>query len=115
MKMNYNAVSCEITLSNNFYAVSHVPCDYQNDVIGYGVCRFIMKSNDIRRHCVFQSWKLRVSKGKERKSRRFFYTIPAVLAELPGQWIQISGTIDPNGVTLKKVEIFSHHPCFNKR
>lgn len=115
MKMNYDALSCEITLSEDFYAVSHVPCDYRNDVIGYGVCRFIMKSGRVRKHCVFQRWKLRVSKGKQRRNKNFSYTVPSVLTELPGQWVRISGIIDPNGVKVKRAEIFSQHPCFCKR
>lgn len=64
MKMNYDALLCEISLVGNFYAVSHVPCEYENNVIGHAVCCFTKKSNSVRRHCVFQSWKLCACKGK---------------------------------------------------
>ena len=53
-------------------------------------------------------------KGVKTKKQDFAYVIPAILMELPGNWIRVSGEIDAVGVHVRKVEILNEHPVFVK-
>ena len=70
----------------------------------YAVEKFFSKFEKIRRGCTYESWQLRITKRRKRKNRRFWYIVPAVLMELPGNWILVCGDIDPVGVNIRKIE-----------
>ncbi|MBO5199201.1 MAG: hypothetical protein J6B85_11910 [Lachnospiraceae bacterium] len=112
MKMNYGSRVCEFSVAHDFTFSSCVRCYYEKDTICYAVRRFFRKSGRIRRDCTYESWQIRLAKGKSRRQHRFSYLIPAILMELPGAWIRLSGTIDARGVTVQRLEILSRYPGF---
>lgn len=109
-KLSYGSLSCTLSAAPGFSFRTQVPCTYQVDTIRYAALRFVSQSASLRRECTWKSWQLRLSGGKGRKQHRFRYLAPAVLAELPGQWVQITGSIDRDGVTLRRVVILASYP-----
>lgn len=111
-KMNYGSFTCEISVAADYTLLSQVPCDYGKDTVAYAVERFFSRFKRFRRECTYESWQMRLAKGKARKRHDFMYIVPALFMELPGNWIRISGSIDAVGVNVKRVEILKDHPCF---
>lgn len=104
-KMNYGSLKCTISVAENYTLHSQHPCEYGRDTVAYAVERFFVYCKRFCKACTQESWQFRIAKGKTQKSRRFQYLVPAALMELPGNWVQISGTINAIGVTVEKVEI----------
>ena len=105
MKIKFNALACKVTVDQNATFVKPEGYEYENDTIAYAVKHFISKSERFREECTTTSWQLRVAKGKQARPRRFTYYIPAVLMELPGDWVTVSGRIDGHGVNVKYISI----------
>ncbi len=114
MKMTYEGAACEITVSENFRFFSQVSCSLEFDSVRYATCRFFQKSKALCRECVFESWQLRISKSRKRKTRHF-YVIPAVLMELPGNWAKVTITIDTYGVCVQQLELLQQHPFLKNK
>ena len=112
-KMSYGSFACEISVAADYRLLSLVPCEYEKDTVAYAVERFFTQSKRFCRECTQESWKLRIAKGRKDKKHSFVYIIPAVLMELPGNWIRLSGNIDAAGVNVREVEILEEHPCFS--
>ena len=104
-KMYYQNVACEVAVVDNYSFVSEVECEYEKDTVAYAVELFFIRSPRFRRECTYESWQLRISKGTARKAHKFTYLVPAILMELPGEWVRLSGEICPIGVKVKKVEL----------
>lgn len=51
---------------------------------------------------------LRFGNGKCRK--KFQYLIPAVLMELPGDWVSLTGFIDAEGLKIESLVIQDEYP-----
>ncbi|MCD7883722.1 MAG: hypothetical protein LUI87_08480 [Lachnospiraceae bacterium] len=109
MKMKNGSMVCEISVASDAVYVSYVPCVYQNDTICYAVKRFFARCGKLCRECTFESWQNRVGKRKK-KNCRFCYLIPALLMELPGEWVRVTGVIDERGAEVQKIEIFPNYP-----
>ncbi len=107
MKMTYGALTCAFAVSEHLAVMSEVPISYDDRTVGYAVRRFFLHCEKLHKECTFQSWKLRVAKGKARKRQHFHYILPAALLELPGRWVRISGIIDAVGVTVDRVRIMN--------
>lgn len=114
-KMIYGNVICEVAVVNNYSFTTEVACEYNKDTIGYAVERFFARCSSFCKTCTYESWQLRIAKGKARKNHKFTYLIPATLMELPGGWVRVSGEIDTVGVKVMKVELLKDHPCFVKK
>ncbi|MCD7955217.1 MAG: hypothetical protein LUG93_05575 [Lachnospiraceae bacterium] len=109
MKMKNGSMVCEISVASDASYVSYVPCDYQRDTISYAVKRFFARCGKLCRECTFESWQIRIGK-KRKKSQHFCYLIPALLMELPGEWVRVTGVIDEKGVEVRKIELFPDYP-----
>ena len=104
--MYYGCRACQVSVDNDFEFISHVDCQYEKDTITYAVELFFARSKRYTESCTWESWQLRLAKGKARKAHGFSYEVPAILMELPGKTVQVDGKIDPFGVKIGKVEIF---------
>lgn len=113
-QMNYGNIVCEVSVAENYAFRSEVTCQYDNGTVAYAVERFFTHCTLFCRECTYESWQIRIAKGKARRSHNFTYLIPAVLMELPGIWIRLVGDIDAVGVNIKKVELLNEHPCFRE-
>lgn len=113
-KMNYGNIVCEVSVAENYDFHTQAACNYDKDTIAYAVERFFTRCTRFREECTYESWQIRIAKGKARRSHKFVYVVPAVLMELPGGWVRLTGDIDAVGVHIKKVEILNIHPCFTK-
>lgn len=113
-KMNYGSFTCEISVAANYTLISEIPCDYEKDTVAYAVERFFARFKRFRRECTYESWQIRIAKGRARKRHDFMYIVPALFMELPGNWIRIHGSIDAVGVNVTQVEILMEHPCFDE-
>lgn len=111
-KMSYQNVMCEVEVVAGAAIRTAVPCAYGKSTIGYAVERFFARSRLFSRECTRECWEIRLAKGKARRAREFSYFVPAVLMELPGQWVHLAGTIDVVGVHIDRVELLKTHPCF---
>lgn len=112
MKMTNGSIACEISVASDVVFVSYVSCSYDKDTVFYAARRFFVRCGKLRRECTCESRRLRLGKGRKTKIP-FCYLIPAVLMELPGEWVRVTGTINVEGVELRKVEIFPNHPGFS--
>lgn len=112
-KMNYESLTCEISVAENYILCSQIPCGYEKDTVAYAVERFFPLCASLSRECTWKSWQARVAKGRTKRKQEFQYLVPAVLMELPGNWVRICGDIDAVGVNVKKVEILREHPWFS--
>ena len=110
-KMIYGAISCEVTAAENCTYNCHIPCDYHKETVIYAAEHFFLRCEKTLRECTHESWRLRIAKGKKKHSK-FTYVVPAVLMELPGNWVRISCDIDAVGDTIRKIELLREHPCF---
>lgn len=113
-KMMDGSFVCEISVAADYSLLTAVPCEYGKDTVAYAVERFFPKSKRFCRECTQRSWETRIAKGRKDKKQDFAYVIPAILMELPGNWIRVSGEIDAVGVRVRKVEILNEHPVFVK-
>lgn len=113
-KMNYGSFSCIISVTTDCTIISQKLCDYEADTIFYAVERFFTHCNTIAKKCTKTSWQFRIAKGKSPKKQSFMYIVPAILMELPGNWVKISGNIDAVGVNVNKIEMLSQYPSFSE-
>ena len=111
-KMNYGSLTCEISTTEKCTIISQELCDYEEDTIIYAVERFFAQCTHLSKECSKISWQFRIAKGKSPKKQQFMYIIPAVLMELPGNWVKINGNIDAVGVNVNRIEMLKQHPCF---
>ncbi len=115
MKMIYGSLACEVSAASDFSFSSQVTCSYERDTVRYAAELFLRRSTKFRRACTYESWQIRIAKGKERRKHRFAYLIPAVLMELPGAWVRITGSIDAVGVKIERMEILKAYPELDER
>ncbi len=99
---------CEVTVINNYSLESGISARLERDTVKYAVERYFSRSEKYRRKCTYESWQMRLAKGKQRKNHAFSYLIPAALMELPGRWVMVSGMIDAAGVKINQVEIITN-------
>ena len=114
-KMVYGSIVCEVSVVTNCRIIGYDCGDYVKDSIVYAVEKFFSKFEKIRRDCTYESWQLRITKRRKRKNRRFWYIIPAVLMELPGNWILVCGDIDAVGVNIRKIEFLKKEETLSVR
>ena len=106
MKMNKGGLICEITTADSMRIRSQIDCDLEAETIRYAVTRFFCKSKKLSNY-VWESYSLRLQKGKDRRARRHSCIIPAVLMELPGKWVKIRFSVTPIGVVIEQVHILA--------
>lgn len=105
-----HAICCRITPAKELRFFAQVPCHPELDTVGYAVCRFFRKNPSLCRTCAGESYRIRLSSGRSRKSRRHQCLLPAFLLELPGGWADIRYTVDAIGVTVQEVRLLKDYP-----
>lgn len=104
------SIMCQIEAAKDFRFRSGVSCDLLPESIGYAVCRFLQATPALRHSLVLESYRLRLAKGKERRTHRRSFVAPAALLELPGGWVQVRLTVTPIGVTVTEVRLCEEYP-----
>lgn len=104
-KMRYGNFACEVSVVSDFVLKSQFSCSYEKDTVAYATERFFSKFEKLCRECTYESWQVRIAKGRDRKRRSFEYLIPAVFMELPGDWVQVRGYVDEVGVKVNRVDL----------
>lgn len=110
MKIRYNNLACEMSVSEKFSFSSQQICEYDKDTVSYAVQRIFRKSQHLSRACTYESWQYRLMTGRTRKSRKVMFVVPAIIMELPGSWVQLCGTINAKGVEIDTVRILNQYP-----
>ena len=104
----YGAISCNIAVSKDMLFTSEVPCNgLETDAAGYAVCRFLKKSPKDAYRYIRESYRLHLATGKGRKSKFCWLSGPAKSLELPGAWVRIRLCVNPEGITVERVELYS--------
>lgn len=111
-KMVYGTIICEVSVTANCTITVSDSCDYPKDTIAYAVEKFFSRYAKTYRECTYESWQLRIAKGRKKRTRRFEYIIPAVFMELPGNWVRVYGNIDVVGMNISRIELLKDHPYF---
>lgn len=111
-KMVYGTIICEVSVAVNCTITVSDCYEYPKDTIAYAVEKFFSQHAKTYRECTYESWRLRIAKGRKKKIRRFEYIIPAVLMELPGNWVRVCGDINVVGVNINRIELLKDHPYF---
>ena len=107
MKMNYKSLSCQISARKDFCCELGELC---SDAVVYAVSRLFSSSAAMCRSCVTESYAMRIATGKGRRSARHSCVVPAALAEIDGNWLRVSYSVDPEGVTIQSVSLFDSYP-----
>ena len=100
MKMTYKNLMCEVNTNS---AMKTSIGEFDAETVSYAVCRLFAKSEKFCREYVTESYYMRLAKGKARRARKHRCVVPAFLAELDGELLQIDFTVDVVGVTIQRV------------
>ena len=102
----------EETLERPYYGVyyGYAALPMEPDTIRYAVCRFFSRTPALCRAYAWESYQLRLARGKGRRPRRHRCTIPAPLMELPAGWVQVRFQVDPTGVTIRQISLTADYP-----
>ncbi len=111
-KLMYGSYGCEMLVSDTCEFRTEVACDYEKDTICYATERYFERSKSLHRYCALESYKIRISKGKNQRRQRFKFYIPSILMELPGEWTEVRGFIDCCGIVVTSIRLLAEHPCF---
>lgn len=104
----YGAISCNIEASKAMLFTTEVPCNgLGTEAAGYAVCRFLKKDPKTAYRYIRESYRLRLASGKKRKSRFCWLSGSAHALELPGAWVRIQLRVDPEGITVERVELYA--------
>lgn len=114
MKMTHgtgwSAVSCQINADPNVRVENRLHTSLEPDTICYAVCRFFARTPALCRTYTWESYRLRLARGKGRRPRRHRCTIPAPLMELPAGWVQVQFQVDPAGVSIRQISLTAEYP-----
>lgn len=114
MKMTHgtgwSAVSCQIAADTNLRIDNRLKTRLEPDTVCYAVCRFFAKTPALCRAYTWESYQLRLARGKGRRARRHQCAIPAPLMELPAGWVQVRFQVDPTGVKLRQITLTPDYP-----
>lgn len=114
MKMTHgtgwSAVSCQIAADTNLRIDNRLKTRLEPDTVCYAVCRFFAKTPALCRAYTWESYQLRLARGKGRRARRHQCAIPAPLMELPAGWVQVHFQVDPTGVKLRQITLTPDYP-----
>lgn len=114
MKMTYgtgwSAVSCQIAADPNLRVENRLSPSLEPDTIRYAVCRFFVKTQSLCHTYTWESYRLRLARGKARRPRRHSCAVPGPLMELPAGWVQIRFQVDPSGVTIRQITLTADYP-----
>lgn len=111
--MNCGTICCDLAISDKFICDidSNVRCEYPEDTIEYALRHFFKKNEKIRRTCTWESWQIRLAKGKRNRRPHYYsYHIPARMLELPGSWAVLKFSVDENGVTMHSLKLSMSYP-----
>ncbi len=100
MKMIYRSLECEVKVRSGLKVEIGELCA---DAVNYAVCRLFVRSSGLCREYVRESYCMRIANGKGKKSRRHRSVLPAFLAEMEGELLQIDFTVDSTGVTVQGI------------
>lgn len=103
-KMIYGTRMCNVSADTDCRVIGLEGSGYGRDAVCYAAERFLSHAVSYCRICTEESWQHRLTKGKKDRRRSFCYLIPAVLMELPGDWIRVQGEIDADGVQIRRIE-----------
>ncbi len=113
-KIKFGTLACEVVVTENCVIRSEGSYPYGRSTIAYAVERFFANSSRFREDSTYESWQLRLGKGKSR-AKKFCYLIPATLMDLPGEWVRLGGIIDTTGVKIRQVYILKELPGLQKK
>jgi hypothetical protein len=105
-----HAICCRIAPAKELRFFSQVPCSLERDTVGYAVCRFVRNTPALCHSCAAESYRIRLSSGRMRRTRRRQCILPALLLELPGSWAHILYTVDAVGVSIQEVRLLKDYP-----
>ena len=112
--IGYGALSCKLSTASDMSFTAQFDCgEYASDTIRYAVCRFLRKNRKACDKYVTMSYKMRFEKGKARRPKRCWFVAPAKALELPGASINVTLSVDPVGVTVESVSIYSTYHAEN--
>lgn len=119
MKMTYgtgwSAVSCQINADINLRVENRLAGFLDADTVRYAVCRFFTKTPSLCRTYAWESYQLRLARGKGRRPHRHCCAIPAPLMELPAGWVQVRFQVDPVGVSIRQIVLTPEYPGSERR
>ena len=110
MKMKYGSLSCKISAHKNMEIHCEVLCDLEPDTVYYAISRFFTKDTSVCHSYVKESYQMRLAKGKGRKAKHHRCILPALLAELPGMWVQVYFMVDAEGVIIQRIQLLERYP-----
>lgn len=105
-----HSVTCQIEAAKELRLRTQTPCALLPESVGYAACRFLRSSSALRHSLAEESYRLRLAKGRARRTLRRSIVAPAALMELPGSWAQVSLTVTPIGVTVTGVRLCEEYP-----
>lgn len=102
--------TCQLQAAKELHFSSCVDCLLAVESVGYAACRFIRRSPALRHTLTQESYRLRLAKGRERRKQYHSFVAPAALMELPGAWVSVRLTVDPEGVTVEGMSLSEEYP-----
>lgn len=100
MNMEYNGVICSVETSQRFCTGIGELCP---EAVAYAVCRLFAKTPSLCRKYTMESCRMRFASGKERKSRKYKCVLPAFLAEIEAELLEIEFCVNGTGVVITAV------------
>lgn len=98
------SLACNVWVSSNLTFITSTS-GIKPDTAGYAACRFLTKCDSLSRDYTDLSYKIRLGKGKDRKTKYEWFVVPAALMELPGGWAKVEVAINDRGVEIRKIVI----------
>lgn len=102
----YGSLSCDVSAAKSLRVLNWTDTPLEPDVAAYAVCRFLRKSRALCGEYVRESYRLRLAKGKARKTKYRSFLAPASLMELPGVWCAVKLYVSSSGVVVEAVGLY---------
>lgn len=115
MKIVWENTACTLSADPQMRVHSELPCSLEPDTLRYAACRVFQKVPRLRRETARLSWQLRLARGSARRGVRGSYLLPAAWLGLPGAWARVCILVDPQGVTVRRLELLRDKPAILPR
>lgn len=100
MKMEYNGIICDVETSPKLNVGIGELCP---DAVSYAVCRLFAKTPSLCREYAMESCRMRFASGRGRKSRKCKCVLPAILAQIDAELLEIEFCVNGTGVLITAV------------
>lgn len=104
------AVCCQIGPANDIRVDNRLDSALAPETICYAVCRFFAKTPALAGAYAWESYRLRLARGKGRRGISHRCVLPAPLLELPAGWVLVRLRVDPEGVAIRQVSLTGQYP-----